>query len=68
MVKEYKRIIAKVKFGDVLREGPSVAQPVIYKFPKETEVEIVGMSENRGWFFVRVNDMEGWVFKRGVEF
>ena len=65
-------ITATVKLGDALREGPMMSQPVVYKFKKDGEIKIQGMSPNRGWFLATYKEddveYEGWIFKRGVEF
>jgi uncharacterized protein YraI len=51
-----------------LRAGPSTSYPIIAQIAPGTGVDVLGCLETRAWCQVLVEDLEGWVYSRRLEF
>lgn len=51
-----------------LREGPSTRYRVIARLYPGTRVDVLGCLESRSWCEVIVEDIQGWVYARRLEF
>jgi len=51
-----------------VREGPSTRYQIIAQLAPGTEVEVLGCLETRAWCEIVVEDLQGWVYSRRLEF
>jgi len=51
-----------------VREGPSTRYQIIAQLDPGTEVDVLGCLETRAWCQILIDDFEGWVYARRLEF
>ena len=51
-----------------VRAGPSTRYQVIAQLEPGTAVDVLGCLETRAWCQILVDDLEGWVYSRRLEF